>query len=108
MLILAGAFVGAVSQVLLKKSSQKKYKNAINEYLNVRVILSYVLLFITTILSLIAYKVVPLSYGPVLESTSYIYVTVFGVKIFGEKITLKKIIALFLIIVGICVFALGG
>lgn len=108
MLIVVGAFVGAVSQVLLKKAAQKKYKSALREYLNGQVIFSYFLLFLTTVFSVIAYKVVPLSFGPILESTSYIYVTVFGVKIFGEKICVKKILALFLILLGICVFALAG
>ena len=46
--------------------------------------------------------------GPVLEATSYIYVTFFGVKIFKEKMNLKKILALCLIICGIIVYALLG
>lgn len=42
--------------------------------------------------------------GPILEATSYIYVTFFGVKIFKEKLNRKKCIALGLIIVGIVVY----
>jgi multidrug transporter EmrE-like cation transporter len=45
--------------------------------------------------------------GPVLEATSYIYVTIFGVKIFGEKINKKKILALGFIIGGIIVYSVG-
>ena len=55
-----------------------------------------------------AYREVPLSLGPVLESTSYLYVTAFGALIFKEKVTPKKLAALALIGGGICVFALLG
>ena len=58
-----------------------------------------------TLCSVIAYRGVPLSLGPVLEATSYIYVTIFGVKIFHEKVNRKKILALALIIAGIVVAA---
>ena len=46
--------------------------------------------------------------GPILEATSYIYVTFFGVTIFKEKMNTKKWIALGLIIVGIVISALRG
>ena len=46
------------------------------------------------------------SMRPVLEATGYLYVTVFGVTIFHEKMNPKKIAALAMIIVGILVYAL--
>lgn len=100
-----GVFVSAISQVMLKKAALKKYENKIKEYLNPLVIVAYIFFVGTTLMSVLAYKVIPLSMGPVLESTSYIYVTFFGVKIFGEKINQKKIGALFLIILGIIVYS---
>ena len=54
------------------------------------VIIAYGIFFAATILSIMAYKGIPLSMGPVLEATSYIYVTFFGVKIFKESINKKK------------------
>lgn len=105
--ILLGVFISAVSQVMLKKASQKKYDSVIKEYLNPMVVFAYVLFVGTTFLSIYAYKVVPLSMGPILEATSYFYVTFFGVKIFGEKMNKKKWIALFLIVIGIVIYAIG-
>lgn len=105
--ILLGVFISAVSQVMLKKASQKKYDSVIKEYLNPLVVFAYVLFVGTTFLSIYAYKVVPLSMGPILEATSYFYVTFFGVKIFGEKMNKKKWIALFLIVIGIVIYAIG-
>ena len=106
--LLGGVFVSAISQVMLKKAALKTYDSKIKEYLNPLVIIAYILFVGTTFLSILAYKGIPLSMGPVLEATSYIYVTIFGVKIFKEKINLKKIIALVLIIAGIAVFSLLG
>ena len=105
--LLLGTFVSAVSQVILKKAAQKTYDSKLAEYLNFPVIFAYTLFVATTFMCIIAYRVVPLSFGRVLESTSYLYVTVFGVVIFKEKITKKKIAALALILAGIAVYALG-
>lgn len=104
--ILFGTFISAVSQVMLKKSAMKTYDSAIKEYLNPMVITAYLMFVAATLCSIYAYKVVPLSLGPVLEATSYIYVTLFGVKIFHEKINRKKLAALALIVAGIIVSAL--
>ena len=40
--------------------------------------------------------------------TSYIYITIFGVCIFKEKLNPKKIVALLLIVGGILVYSLLG
>ena len=107
-ILLAGVFISAISQVMLKKAALKTYPSRIKEYLNPLVIFAYVLFVGTTFLSIFAYRVIPLSMGPVLEATSYIYVTVFGLTIFKEKLNLKKILALALIIGGIAVYSLLG
>lgn len=104
--ILFGTFISSVSQVILKKSAMKTYDSKIKEYLNFPVIFSYGVFVCATLLTILAYKEVPLSMGPVLEATSYIYVTIFGVTIFKEKINAKKICALALIIGGILVYSL--
>lgn len=106
--MLFGVFIGAVSQVLLKKAAQKHYDAWWKEYANPLVIIAYGIFFGATFCSILAYKVVPLSMGPILEATSYIYVTIFGVTIFHEKLTPKKIAALTLILAGIAVYAVLG
>lgn len=106
--LLFGVFVSAISQVMLKKAALKEYDSRIKEYLNPLVIFAYVMFVGTTLLSILAYRGIPLSMGPILEATSYIYVTFFGVVIFKERIGAKKIIALALIILGICIFSFGA
>lgn len=103
--LLVGVFISAISQVMLKKEAQKEHESVIKEYLNPLVIFAYVLFVGTTFISIIAYKGIPLSMGPILEATSYIYVTIFGVSIFKEKMNVKKMIALAMIIIGIVIYA---
>lgn len=106
--LLLGVFVSALSQVLLKKSSMHNYVSPLQEYANPMVLFAYVIFVGTTILSIFAYRGIPLSMGPILEATSYIYVTIFGVRIFGEKINKRKIMALVFIICGILIYSVFG
>ena len=76
--------------------------------MNPLVIIAYTIFVGTTLLSVYAYKGIPLSMGPVLEATSYIYVTFFGVTIFREKLNREKLEALALIVGGILVYSLAG
>ena len=106
--LLFGTFISSVSQVILKKASQKQYDNIIREYLNAPVIIAYTIFFLATLMSVLAFRGIPLSMGPVLESSSYIFVTIFGVTIFKEKLNTRKIIALCLILLGIAVYSIWG
>ncbi len=105
--MLLDIFISSISQVMLKKAAQKEYKNVIEEYMNPLVIGAYSLFVLATFMTIFAYKVVPLSLGPILESTGYIYVTIVGIKIFHEKMDKKKIIALAIILVGIFIYSLS-
>lgn len=107
-LLLLGVFLSAISQVMLKKAALRQYSSKLREYLNPLVIVAYTIFVGTTFLSIYAYKGIPLSMGPVLEATSYIYVTVFGVTIFKEKLNKRKLGGLALIIAGIIVYSLLG
>lgn len=106
LLYLCSTFLASVSQVLLKKAALREHKTLLEEYTDWRVILGYGLFVGCTLLTMLAYKGVPLNVGPVLEATGYLYVTIFGVIIFHEKMNPKKIAALVMIVVGIIIYAL--
>lgn len=106
LIYICGTFISAVSQIILKKSTEKKYKNKIREYLNPRVITAYFIFFAATLCTVIAYKYVPLSMGPILGATEYIFVAVLSYFLLKEKIGKKKLIGLLLIIGGVIIFAL--
>ena len=103
-----GVIIASVAQVLLKKSAQKEYKNKIMEYLNWQVIMAYSMMIIATMCTVFAYKAIHISLAMVLDATGYIFVTLFGFFIFNEKVTMKRLFALSLIIIGIAVYALLG
>lgn len=107
-IMLIGVFISSLAQILLKQEADKEHKSIICEYFNPRVIIAYIIFFVAMFLSIYAYKVVPLSFGAILEATGYIYVTIFGVVIFKEKLNIKKILALCLILVGIAIYSLLG
>ncbi len=107
-ILLLGVFLSSVSQVMLKKAALRTYETKLREYLNPLVISAYMIFFGTTFLSIYAYKGIPLSMGPVLESTSYLYVTFFSVTIFHEKLNRKKVLALILILAGIFIYSQFG
>lgn len=97
--------LASVSQILLKKSANIIRTSKIKEYLNIYVITAYLILFISTILTLIAYKQVKLSTGVVIETISYILVPILSFFILKEKIQKNQIIGILLIITGIMVFS---
>jgi len=105
-ILVLGTLISSVSQVMLKKAAMKDYDSPLREYLNPWVIGAYVLFLLSTLMSILAYRGLPLSMGPVLEATGYLFVTAFGVWLFGEKLNRRKALALALIIGGIVVSAL--
>ena len=107
-LLLFGILISSFSQVLLKKSAKKKYDSWIKEYLNIYVIIAYGLFFLTTVISVLAYRYLPLSLGQVLETSGYIYISVLGFIFFREKITTKKVIAITLIFFGVFISTYFG
>lgn len=101
-----GVFISSISQVMLKISAGKKYENKLREYLNPLVIGGYAIFFAATLMTVLAYRYIPLSMGAIIEATGYIYITLWGVSIFKEKINKGKIAALALIIAGIIIYAI--
>lgn len=99
-------FVSSVSQVLLKSSTEKKYDNALKEYLNFKVIFAYGLFFASTLMTILAYRGVPMSMGPILEASGYIFVAVLSYIFLHEKISKRKLLGLCIILAGIVIFNL--
>lgn len=104
--LLFGVFISSISQVMLKKAAMKEYSSFIKEYLNPRVVVAYSIFVLATLMTVFAYKGMPLSWGPILDSSGYLFVTLWGVLIFKEKINARKAIAICIIILGIIVYSI--
>ena len=107
-LMLLGVFISTLSQVLLKMSANERHSSYLKEYLNVKVITAYVLFLGSTFLSIVSFQVVPLSFGNILDTFGYIFITIFSATFFNENITLSKLFSLFLIICGTLTYTLLG
>ena len=101
--IFAGV-LSSFSQILLKKSADKKRKHIIYEYLNLNVILSYGITFLCIGLIIIAFRGIPYKLGSVLESLTYLYIMVLSNVFLKQKITKRKVFGNLLIIAGIVIF----
>ena len=94
----------SVSQLLLKKSAMKKYASVIKEYLNPLVIGGYGILFLSMLLTIYAYSGMDYKNGPIIESFGNVIVLVLGYLFLKEKISVKKLIGIVFIMVGMAVF----
>ncbi len=96
-------FISSVSQILLKISTAHQYDNVIKEYLNAKVIIAYMIFFCSSLITIYAYKGVPLSLGPVLESSGYIFVTILGRIFLKETVSKRKLLGILCICLGILI-----
>ena len=103
---MSGVFISAIAQIILKKSAGKEYESKIREYLNPYVIIAYAIFFGATFCTIYAYKGVPLSFGPILAASEYVFVAVLSKIFLKENINLKKFIGLSVIIAGIIIYSL--
>ena len=99
-------FISSVSQIILKSSADMKYDNKLKEYLNPRVIIAYGIFFLATLVTVYAYKGIPLSAGPILETTGYLWISMLGYFILKEKISRRKLIGLVIVVAGIIISCL--
>ena len=106
LIMLCGTFFSAVSQVLLKQSAEIKYKSAIFEYLNWRVIVAYGIFFSVLLLNTYCYTKVDMRFGPVIDTAAYVFVLFFSWAILKEKITKGKLLGNLIIVIGILIYTL--
>lgn len=99
-----GAFITALSQILLKtQANTTGDKGFFSKFLNIRVIVSYGLLFLTLAINQVALRYVPLSVMPCITSTSFVWVFVMGALILKEKISRRKVLGVAVIILGVVI-----
>lgn len=108
LIMIFSSLLAAISQLMLKRSADIEHKNFWREYLNVRVIGAYAILFFTTLLNMVAMIALPLKVVTAVGTASYVFVIILSKMTLGEKIGPKKIAGMLLIIAGILIFSLLG
>ena len=103
-LLIISVAVASVSQIILKISASEQHESVFEEYLNIKVIIGYGMMVISTILTVLAFQGLDYKNGPIIESIGYVFVMILSKFILKENITKKKIIGNALILCGIAVF----
>lgn len=104
--LVLSVIISSISQILLKKSANKKYSSVWKEYINIYVVSGYALLVLSTLCVVFAYQKVAYKNGPIIEALGYVFIMILSFIFLKEKITKKKIIGNLFILLGILVFYL--
>lgn len=108
MIMIAAAFVNAVSQILLKKSADETAgKRFIKKLLNKKVFCAYVIFVLVFVVNLYAYRGVDFKYGGAIQSIGQVFVLVLSVLLCNEKLTKNRIVGNVLILSGVIIYSLG-
>ena len=107
LVMLVAVFVAACSQILLKRSANKKHANLIAEYMNLLVIGAYALFGVSTIAYMYVLRYIPMSFTVILESAGYVFVAILGWLFLGEKLNKRQLLGMGLIVLGIIIFGIN-
>lgn len=101
LLAVFAAFISAIGNVVLKKAATTtREKNIFMKILNLKVIVAYMLMVVSTYISLLSLKKMDLRFAPAASATNYFWVPLLSFFFLGEKINKKQL-------VGICIILLG-
>src|SRR5689334_2382402 len=99
----AAYLLTGVSQVILKTGAKG---SGLRLWLNWRVVAAYVLFFLITLMTLYAFKVVPIRAAVFLSPLTLLTVTVLSITLLGERLTRAQLAGCALLLAGIAVFNL--
>jgi len=99
--------LSCLAQVLLKKSSAEEKSHVIFDYLNLKVIVSYGIIFVCMLLTVYAFTGMYYRYGAVIESLAYLLIMLFSRVFLKEKITRRRVIGNCIIVLGVIIFAIN-
>lgn len=104
--LFVSVILSAFAQILLKKSALKQHASRLGEYFNLLVISGYGIFFFAILLDMIALRTVPVSYLPVIETSSYVFVLFFSRIFLGERLAKRQLTAILVILCGIALYLL--
>lgn len=106
LLALCSVVIASFSQVMLKLGAGKTYNSKIREYLNIYVISGYGMLFVSMVITVVAYSRLSYLSVPVVEAVGYVLVPVLSYFIFKEKLSKRKMLGIMFILAGIVIYYL--
>ncbi len=105
LIVILSVFAAACAQMLLKQGARKEYSSWRRQYINPWVIGGYGIMACSLVLNIWCMsKGVQVKEVSVIESMSYLFVPVLAFMFFKEKLTVRKICAIAVIITGVIIF----
>lgn len=98
------ALISAFSQILLKKSTMVEHGSLVREYVNVRVIVAYMLFSMALLLNIFAFSGLEYRLGSVLNATAYLFTMVLSVLLLHDKLNWRCVCGNLLIFIGIVIY----
>lgn len=106
-LVIFSVLLSAVAQMLLKKGAMLRHGSFLKEYLNPWVIGGYAILGLSLVLNVFAMsRGIQVKEVGIMESLGYLFVPVLSFLCFRERMSVKKIVSVAVIIAGVVVFFL--
>ena len=109
MYILAGlaSVLTSIAQLLLKLGVKKnRNPNILLSFINLSSISGYCILGVVVIMNLIAYRMIPFYFVVIFYSLSILLTFIFGIVLYKEALSKKKIFGLLLVTLGLIFFPL--
>lgn len=107
LLVILSVFAAACAQMLLKQGARQNYVGLWRQYLNPWVIGGYAIMACSLVLNIWCMsKGVQVKEVSTIEAMSYLFVPCLAFVLFKEKITIRKGIAIGIIISGVVIFFL--
>lgn len=104
-IVILSVFAAACAQMLLKRGAKEEYPSLWRQYVNGWVIGGYGIMACSLVLNIWCMsKGVQVKEVSVIESMSYLFVPVLAFMLFKEKLTMRKICAIAIIIGGVIIF----
>lgn len=104
-IVILSVLGAAGAQMLLKKAASSHYPTFWRQYINLWVIGGYAVLGVSMVVNIYAMSQgIQLKEVGIIESLSYLFVPVLAFFLFGEKLSVRKVCAIGVIVVGIIIF----
>ena len=105
LLVIGSVLASAGAQMLLKQGAKNQYSTFIRQYLNPWVIGGYSIMGASLLLNIFCLsRGVQVKEVSIIESLSYLFVPIFSLWFFKEKITWRKAVAIAVIMTGVVIF----
>ena len=104
-IVILSVFAAACAQMLLKQGARKEYATWWRQYINPWVIGGYGIMACSLVLNIWCIsKGIQVKEVSVIESMSYLFVSVLAFMLFKEKLTVRKVCAIGIIVGGVIIF----